>query len=130
MGDELVKVADAVRDEAELELVRSQIVEHGKNVLVELEVLRDLPAALDLRRALGGDRLGSAHADEDLLGEEVPDRVVVQELRVALDVEDCGIACRFVRGDVELDAVTGRDARVPPRRQLRAGAAEREVDVE
>src|SRR5262249_5353028 len=102
-------------DEPELQLVCAQVVEHGQNVLVELEVLRDLPAALDLGRAFRGNRVRPSHADEDLLREAVPDRVVVEELRVALDVEDGGFTCALVGADVELDAVTRGDSRVPLR---------------
>jgi hypothetical protein len=110
--DERGQVTDAVRDQRDTELCAPQLFEHRHDVLEELEVLRDSPAFLDLRRALARDRLGAAHADEDLLGKAMPDRLVVQQLRVALEVEDRRVARGVVAGRVERDAVAPGDARV------------------
>ena len=102
------QVADAVRDEADAQPRAAQLLEHRQHVLEELEVLGHAPALLDLRRALVCDRLGPAHADEDLLGEAMPDRLVVQQLRMALEVEDGRLARLVVPRRVEGDAVARR----------------------
>ena len=110
--DELRQVADAVRDEADAEPGGAQLLEDQQCVLEELEVLRHLPALLDLGRAFGRDLLRSAHAEEDLGGEAMPDRVVVQQLGMALEVERGRFSRRLVPLDVERDSVSPRDARV------------------
>src|SRR5439155_15700897 len=101
-----------------------------QDVVAGLEVVRHAPAFLDLGRALARDRLGAAHADEDLLGEAVPDRLVVQQLRMPLEVEDRRLARIVVAARVEIDAVSRGDTRVAVRGELGPGTAEREVDVE
>ena len=104
--DELAQIADPVRDEPETELRGAQLVEHGERVLVQLEVLRHFPTLLDLGRTLGRNLLRPAHPDEDLGREAVPDRVVMQKLWVALEVQCGRLACIVVAGRVERDAVT------------------------
>jgi hypothetical protein len=128
--DERVQVADAVGDDGDAEPGAPQLFEHWQDVLEELEVLRHAPAFLDLRRALARDCLGAAHADEDLLGEAVPDRLVVQQLRMPLEVDDRRLARIVVAARVESDAVPRGDTRVAIRGELGPGTAEREVDVE
>src|SRR6266511_2846664 len=130
MRDEFREVANAVGDQADLEPCRAQFLECRERVLEQLEVLGYRPALLDLGRALRCDILRAAHTDEDLLREAVPDRLVVQELRVPLQVEDCSLARLLVATRIESKAVSRRDARVALRRQLRPGTAEREIDVE
>src|SRR6185312_7378903 len=104
--------------------------EHGRDVLVELEVRRDSPAFFDLGGAVARERLRSAHADEDLLREAVPDRLVVQKLGMALEVLDRRFARLVVAARVQRDPVPPGDARVTLRGQLRPGTTKREVDVE
>ena len=130
MRDELREVANSIRDEPELERMRAQFVQHRQDVLVELEVLGSLPAALDLGRARRGDLVRPAQADEDVLGKGVPDRLVVHELRMTLQIERRRLTRLVVPGHVQLDAVSRRDACVALGRQLRPRTAEREVDVE
>src|SRR5919109_1304678 len=76
--DELRQIPYAVGHEPDLDAGRTQLFEDRQSVLEQLEVFRDLPAALDLGGAVGGDFGGSAHTDEDFLREAVPDRLVVQ----------------------------------------------------
>ena len=127
---ELRQVADAVRHEADPETGAAQLFEHGQRVLEKLEVRRYLPALLDLGRTFGSDLLGTAHADENLGREAMPDRVVVQQLRMPLQVERSRLARRLVALDVERDALARRDARVAVGGQLWPRTAKREVDVE
>ena len=60
----------------------------------------------------------------------VPDRLVVQQLGMALEVLDRRFARLVVAARVQRDPVPPGDARVALRRQLRAWTAEGEVDVE
>ena len=130
MGDELAQVADPVRDEADLDARGAKLVQHRQHVLEELEVLGDLPAVLDLGRALRRDLRRTPHPEEDLLREAVPDRVVVQELGMALEVEHRGLARLLVAAEIEVETVTRGDPPVAFCGQLRARPAECEVDVE
>src|SRR5207248_1013390 len=114
----------------ELEPARAKLLENRRDVFVELEVLRHLPPSLDLLRALGRDRPSPTQRDEDVHRERVPDRIVVQQLRMALEIQRRSLASLLVTRNVELDAVSRRDTCIPLRRQLGPGAAEREVDVE
>ena len=125
-----VEIADAVRDDGDAQLGRAELLQHGHDVFEDLEVLRHAPALFDLRRALARERLGTAHADEDLLGEAMPDRLVVKQLGVTLEIEHRSVACLVVAARVELDAVARRDRAVALGRQLGPWTAEREVDVE
>src|SRR5262245_37507874 len=130
MSDELGQVADTVRYDGDPQPRPVQLGENRKDVLVELEVLGHTPGSFDLGRAFVGERLGPAHADEDLLREVVPDRLVVQQLGMSLEVEHGRLARLVVASDVERDAVAGRYPRVPARRQLGPRPAKGEVDVE
>src|SRR5919198_3226089 len=60
--DELPQVANPVRDQAEPQLRAAQLLQNRQRVLVQLEVLRDLPALFDLGRTLGRDLLRPAHS--------------------------------------------------------------------
>ena len=60
----------------------------------------------------------------------VPDRLVVQQLGMALEVLDRRFARLVVAARVQRDPVPPGDARVTLCGQLRPGTAEREVDVE
>ena len=130
MCDERVQVADAVGDDGDAEPGAPQLFQHRQDVLEQLEVLRHAPAFLDLGRAVASERLGTAHTDEDLLGEAVPDRLVVQQLRMTFEVEDRGLARIVVAARVERDPVARSNARVAIRGELGPGTAEGEVDVE
>src|SRR5207244_4627199 len=76
------------------------------------------------------DVLGTSHTREDLLSEAVPDRIVVQKLRMTFEVENGRFARLFVERRIEGDSVSGSDARVALGRELGPGTAEREIDVE
>ena len=65
MPREVAHVARGVRDEPDLQPRRAQLVEHGHDVLVELEVLVALPAARELDGARRATRARAAHADDD-----------------------------------------------------------------
>ena len=57
VGHELVQVAGAVGDQADLEAQLAEVPERRHRIVVEAEVVRALPAALDVDRALAGARL-------------------------------------------------------------------------
>ena len=118
VGDELGQVTDPVRDEPDAQPRLAQLFQSSERILVELEVLRDFPALLDLRRTLGREVVRSSHTSEDLLGEAVPDRIVVEKLRMTLEVENGRFARLFVEGGIEGDTVPGRNARVALGREL------------
>src|SRR5437867_236790 len=130
VGDELGQVTDPVRDEPDAQPRLAQLFQSSERILVELEVLRDFPALLDLRRALGREIARTSHTSKDLLGEAVPDRIVVEKLRMTLEVENGRFARLFVERGIEDDTVPGRNARVALGRELGPGTAEREIDVE
>src|SRR5437764_878275 len=127
--DEDVEVATGVRQQAELQSARAQIVEHRQRVLEELEVVGALPGARHLHRA----RIrvaGAAQALDDPLREEHPHLLVVVELRVALQRRDrvpAGLVVA-VRGEVEAEVRPEPAIALGP--EVRARLREREVDVE
>src|ERR671914_128076 len=128
--EELAQVAPRVRDEAELEAVAAQLLEHGQNVLVEIEVLGALPRARHLDRAFARPRDLSPHANDDLLRERDPDFLVVDELRMALDaLERCG-ARISVAGGFELEAEPLAETAVTLGTEFRPRPRQREVDIE
>src|SRR5262249_26166973 len=123
-------VTRAVRDEADLEVVPAQHLEHGLHVLVEVEVVVLLPLALDRAGACGGALALAAHAADDPLGEGRPDLVVVLELRMALHVCERPRARLLVERRFEPQAELLAAPAVAVRTELRPRAEEREVDVE
>ena len=130
MGDELVEIAAAVRDQADLDAVLPQCRESRKRVLVEREALVLLPGAHELRGARARSLAFAAHAEHDLLGERDPDLVVVGVIGMALQrVERVEpgllVACR-----VEHEPVPLADLAVSLGAELGAGPGKREVDVE
>ncbi len=84
VGDELLEVTLAVRDQPDLHPMSAKLVEDGEHVLVEREVLVPLPLPHHVGRALPGAVRVPAHATNDLLGERDPDLVVVDEPPFAL----------------------------------------------
>src|SRR4029078_10301953 len=124
------EVASRVGDEADLQILGSQQVEHWKRVLVELEVRRVLPGARHLDGAFVGGVGVAAHAPNDPLGERDPDLLVVLELRVAADALDRLLAgCCVARG-IEVEGEALAETAVPLRPELRPWPRDREVDVE
>ena len=128
--DELVEIATRVRDEAELEPVPTQLLQHRQRVLVELEVLRMLPGLRHRDSALVGRVRTAAHPADDPLRERDPDLLVVLELRVAPDALDGPLACLAVARRVELEAEALAQPLVALGTELRAGLCDREIDVE
>ena len=78
---------------------RAQLGEDGSGVLVQLEVLVQLPAARDVDGAGVRRRLLAAHAEHDPLGEREPDLVVVIELRVPLEQFESAASRAAVKRD-------------------------------
>ena len=128
--DEGVEVAAGVRDEPELQPLRAQLLQHGRRVLEQLEVLGVLPGPRHLDRALVGAVGVAAHAADDPLGEGDPDLLVVLELGMALDPLDRPLARLAVARRVELEAEALAQAAVALGAELRPGPGDREVDVE
>jgi hypothetical protein len=132
MRDELVQVAAAVRDEPELEAMRAKLLQHGQRVLVERELVVQLPRLDDV----GGTRRCCLrvdvvpHAADDALGEGDPDVVVVDELWTPLQRRDRMLAGRVVAPRVEHEPVPLADVPVALWAELGAGQGEREVHVE
>src|SRR5690242_13759706 len=130
MTRERVDVAGRVRDKADLQACAAQLVQHGNDVVVQLEVLVPLPAARDLDRALvRGGRL-SSHAANDPLREREPDLVVVLEVGMAFERGQRRLPSLLVTGRVEREPVSRSGAHVSLRPELGPGTGEREVDVE
>ena len=127
---ELLEVALAVRDEAELEAVRPQHLEGRQRVVVEEEVLVLLPLAHDRGRARARAFVVAAHAADDVLREADPEVLVVRELGMVLQVIEGGQSGRVVPlRDRAPGRAARRSARIPPA-PARARPEEREVDVE
>ena len=130
VGDELVEVARAVRDEPDLEAVLAQELEGGQGIVVQAEVVRALPAALDLDRALARAGAVAAHPAHDPLRERVPDLLVVLELGVLLQRLQCLDARLLVERRIEVEPVLLAGVAVRLGTELRPGPGDREVDVE
>src|SRR5438874_1881425 len=127
---ERVDVPCGVRDQAYLQPRAAQHVEHGNDVVVQLEVLVQFPAARDLDRAIVRGGRCSPHAENDPLGEREPDLVVVLEVRVALERGQRRLPSFLVTGRIEREPVSRSRAHVSLRPELGPGTGEREVDVE
>ena len=130
MAHESIEVAARVRHEPDPEAVVSQGAESGKRVVVELEVLRVLPAARDL----DGDRADvvavAAHPAHDVLREPNPDLLVMVEFRMMLQVED-GVRARLgVATGIELETIARARSAIALGAEQWAGLGEGEVDVE
>jgi len=93
---EVAHVARRVRHETDLQTRVPQLVEHGHDVLVELEVLVALPPARELHGHDVRHRLRAPHADDDPLGERDPDLFVVLELRVPRQIDERSVSCVLV----------------------------------
>ena len=129
MGDELVEVPRGVREEADQDPPLAQEVQHRQRVVVELEVLRAHPAPLHLGR--GPTRVAlAAHPDDDPLGEENPDLLVVVELGMALELADRSRARLLVARRVEVEPVAEPKPLVALRPEIGPGPRKSEVDVE
>ena len=89
---------------------RAQLVEHGDRVLVQLEVLVQLPALRDVDGARVRRGLHAAHAEHDALGEREPDLVVVVELGVPLEMHERRVARLVEARRVERQPVALADA--------------------
>ena len=102
----------------------------GQRVLVQLEVLRVLPALGDLL----GDRSDlvalPSHAPHDVLGEAHPDLLVMVELRMVLEIQDGSFSRLAVLGGIERQPVALPCQPVALGAELGAGLREGEVDVE
>src|SRR5687767_6611987 len=130
VGDELVQVAAAVRDQADLDAVLPQRGERGQRVLVERETLVLLPGTDELLGA-GARPFGvAAHPAHDLLREDDPQLVVVLVVRMALQPVERGEAGVLVALRVEREPMPLADLAVPLGAELGARPREREVDVE
>ena len=127
--DEVVEVARGVREQADLETAIAQRVEHRQRVVVELEVHRLRPAPLHLDGG-GVGVAGAAHADDDPLGEQHPDLLVVVELGMPFHLGEGLDARLVVAGGVEVEAVAEPERAVAVGAEVRAGPGDREIDVE
>src|SRR5581483_11264376 len=128
--DEGAEIPAGVRDETDPQPVATQLLEHGKRVLEELEVVRVLPEGDHLDGALADAGPRSAHAADDVLGEGDPELVVVLELRVALEIRLRRVAGVVVAPRIEDELEPCAEPPVPLRPELGTGSNEREVDVE
>ena len=98
------------------------VVEHGQRVVVELEVRRVRPASLHLDR--GRVRVPrAAHADDDPLGEQHPDLLVVVELGMPLHLRERGGARLLVAAWVEVEPVAEPERAVAVRAEVGPGTA-------
>ena len=86
VAGELVEVALAVRHEPDPQAVRAERLEGGQSVVVEEEVLVPLPLPHELDGARAREHRIAAHALDDVLREADPELLVVDELRMALQV--------------------------------------------
>src|SRR5919198_1592216 len=130
VDDERIEVASAVRDEPDLQADAPQLVEHGKRVLVEVEVAVLLPRALDRDRAVVGQLARAAHAADDALRKRDPDLLVVLELGMSFERLHGGRASLLVARRVEPQAELLAAAAISLRPQFRPRLRQREVDVE
>src|SRR5262249_16292562 len=116
-------------EQADQEAAVVKEVEHGRRVVVELEVHRLRPAALHLDG--GGVRVAlAAHAADDPLREEHPDLLVVIDLRVTLDLGERRRPRGLVARRVEVEPVPPAELAVAVRAEVRPRTGDREVDVE
>src|SRR5918994_3345552 len=129
MRDELVQIAAAVGDEADLDPVLAQNRERRQRILVEREALVLLPGAHELLGARACPCGVAAHAADDLLGELDPELVVVDVVGMALERVERRQAGRLVEVRLERAAVPFPHLAVALRAKLRPGPCEREVDV-
>ncbi len=103
--------------------------EGGQRIVVEREVVVPLPAAHHFDRTCTAITGLAAHPDHDLLGEEDPDLLVVDELRMLLNLFDRRQTSPFVTRRVELEAVLLTELLVTLRPELRPRMEQREVDI-
>ena len=130
MRDEVRDLAAAVGNEAQLQPVATQLLEHRQGVVVEVEVLGELPELRHLDCQVPRRRGVAAHAPDDQLGEGEPHLLVMPELGVALDLCDRPGACLEVGVRVELEPVLAAQVDVPLGAEVGPRLGEGEVDVE
>jgi hypothetical protein len=127
---ERIEVAARVRHEPELQPVRAQPFEHGKRVLVELEVLGVLPRPRHLDGAVVR-RVGvAAHAAHDPLRKRNPDGFVVFELGMVLEIDQGSDTRLVVPRRIERQPEALAEALVALGPELGPGARDREIHVE
>ena len=129
VNDELLQVPRRVREQPDLQPMFPHRRQRRQRIVVQLEMNRMRPAPLHLHRC----RIGvapAAHPQDDPLGEEHPDLLVVIQLRMPLHLRERSRARLVVPGRLEVEPVSEPERPVSVRSEVRPRPCEGEVDVE